>query len=369
MPFNRSQKLHTRLALASGFHLGASPSTLAPSQHDLFSDLCQRSLEGAVDQALRMRASAFVICGGLFADDNPSLDHVRGAMAALANAQRADLPVLAAVSRRSLRTDGVQFLTEIGLITHVLDQTSQEASINTNTGQNILFRLGSSATQLIEPPDVNVGILPLGLDATVSLDYVRQTDLLIDARSPSPNFDLGTIPSNIQLGHAAPSLNVEAVSGFTVVEIENHRASKATFVEIEAVRSIQIDIDCNDLGQETLATQINRSIAPVLGKASILHLVLSGSVSRDNWHTVNPRKLVTAAAAEETLVRLDLSGLLVNHPIAAKRHRSSFLVHTRRIADVMASSTEDIAEQRAISSARNHVSATVRAHDSLEAST
>lgn len=366
MPFNRSQQLHTRLALASGLHLGASPSTLVPSQRDLFCDLCQQSLSGAVDQALRMKASAFVMCGGLFADDNPSLDHVRGAMAALANARRSDLPVLAVVNRRSLRTDGVQFLTELGLITHVLDRTSPEASINTENGQNILFRTVGSANRIIEPPAVSVGILPLGVDATVSLDDAGQTDLLIDARSSSPNFDLGAIPPKINPGHGVPSLNVEAVSGFTVVDIENRRASNATFVEIEAVGSVQLQIDCNDLGQEKLATQINRSIAPILGKAPILHLELSGSVARDNWHTVNPRKIVTAAAAVGTLLRLDLSKLLVDHPIAARRDRSSFLVHARRIADAMTSSTEDVAEQRAISSARNHVSSTSRAHHTLE---
>lgn len=315
-----------------------------------------------------MKASAFVMCGGLFADDNPSLDHVRGAMAALANARRSNLPVLAVVNRRSLRTDGVQFLTELGLITHVLDQTSPEASINTENGQNILFRTGGSANRVSEPPDVSVGILPLGVDATVSLDYAGQTDLLIDARSSPPNFDLGAIPPKINPGHTVPSLNVESVSGFTVVDIENRRISDTTFVEIEAVRSVQIQIDCNDLGQENLATQINRSIAPMLGKAPILHLELAGSVSRENWHTANPRKLVTAAAAVGTLVRLDLSKLLVDHPIAARRDRSSFLVHARRIADAMTSSTEDVAEQRAISSARNHVSATSRAHNTLETS-
>ena len=151
-----------------------------------------------------------------------------------------------------------------------------------------------------------------------------------------------------------------------MVDIENRRASNATFVEIEAVGSVQLQIDCNDLGQEKLATQINRSIAPILGKAPILHLELSGSVARDNWHTVNPRKIVTAAAAVGTLLRLDLSKLLVDHPIAARRDRSSFLVHARRIADAMTSSTEDVAEQRAISSARNHVSSTSRAHHTLE---
>ena len=106
----------------------------------------------------------------------------------------------------------------------------------------------------------------------------------------------------------------------------------------------------------------------MLGKAPILHLELAGSVSRENWHTANPRKLVTAAAAVGTLVRLDLSKLLVDHPIAARRDRSSFLVHARRIADAMTSSTEDVAEQRAISLARNHVSATSRAHNTLETS-
>ena len=369
VPFNRSQQLHTRLALASGLHLGASPTSLAPSQRDLFCDLCQQSLGSAVDQALRMKASAFIMCGGLFADDNPSLDHVRGAMAALANARRSDLPVLAAVSRRSLRTDGVQFLTELGLITHVLDQTSQAASIKTENGQNILFRTGSSANRLIEPPepDVSVEILPLGLDTTSPLDYAGQTDLIVDARSSTPDFDLGTAPSKIRPGHAAPSLNVGAVSGFTVVDIENRRISNATFVEIEAVRSVQIQIDCNAPGQENLATQINRSIAPMLGKASILNLELSGSTSRDNWHTVNPRKLVTAAAAVGTLIRMDLSKLLVDHPIAARKDRSSFLVHARQIADAMTSSTEDPVEQHAISSARTHVSSTARAHDPLEA--
>lgn len=316
-----------------------------------------------------MKAAAFIMCGGLFADNDPSLDHVRGAMDALANARRSDLPVLAVVSHRSSRTDGVQFLTELGLINQVLDPTSQASLITPKSGRRILLRAGGSANQLTESSDMSVVIVPFGVDTIETLDYATHADLIIDARSSLPNFDLSAIPPIVRPGHAAPSVNGGTVSGFTLVDVENRRTSNPTFVEIEAIQSLRISIDCNDPGKEKLAPRINRAIIPSLGKADLLYIALSGSVSRDDWHTVNPRKLITSAAAVGTLVRLDLSNLLVDRPIAARKHRSSFLVHARRIADAMIASTDEIAEQRAISSARTHVSSTTRTREAVEATT
>lgn len=313
-----------------------------------------------------MNAAAFIMCGGLFADNDPSLDHVRGAMAALAHARRSGLPVLAVVSRRSSRTDGVQFLTELGLINQVLDPTSQAQSITTESGQRILLRAGSSASRSVEASDTNIAIVPFGVDTTEPLDYATHADLIVDARSSWPSFDLDGIPSIVKPGHAAPSTNGESVSGFTLIDMQNRGISNATFVEIEAIRSLQIPIDCNNLGKEKLASRITHAIAPSVGETDLLHLVLSGSVSRDNWHTVNPKKLITSAAAVGTLICLDLSNLLVDRLPSARKDRSSFLVHARRVADAMSASTDEISEQHAISSARTHVSSTTRAHDALE---
>jgi len=313
-----------------------------------------------------MNAAAFIMCGGLFADNDPSLDHVRGAMAALAPARRSDLPVLAVVSRRSSRTDGVQFLTELGLINQVLDPTSQAQSITTESGQRILLRAGSSASQSLEASDTNIAIVPFGVDTTEPLDYAIHADLIVDARSSWPNFDLDGMPSIVKPGHAAPSINGGSVSGFALIDVQNRGISNAAFVEIEAVQSLQIPIDCNDLGKEQLASRITHAIAPSVGKTDLLHLVLSGSVSRDNWHTVNHKKLITSAAAVGTLICLDLSSLLVDRPPSARKDRSSFLVHARRIADAMSASTDESSEQHAISSARTQVSSTTRAHDALD---
>ena len=215
----RPYESRARLAVAAGFHLGAQPAALAPSQRDLFSALAQRAFASVVEQAARAGCQAFVCGGGLFADSLPSLEQVRAAMAPLGSARRAGLTIVATGEQQGRATDGTRFLAEVGLIDAVLSANGTGSVLVSAANLQIALVTGG-VTGDIGDADLVLALDTPDTDARVPASIDGLADMVIDTRAVSGRSDHREDGPVIETGWAGPSLDRAVQPGFVVLDID-----------------------------------------------------------------------------------------------------------------------------------------------------
>ncbi len=351
--FVGSRNKTARLALATGLHLGLRPDGLKPSQQNLFSKLTHLALVSTVDQAVQSECDAIVIIGPLFAEFEPSLEHVRGSIKALEIARQAHIPVIVVHDQLTHQADGIHFLCELGYVESSI-HTQHSNSVVAAVGRlTIAIRLGTSG-RTDSKADLTIGVISANADAATLMARIDLSDdLLIDARASSPRQrTIGTTPV-IEPGRAGPPVYGDLLTGFTILDLENAHLTNMTFAELKGLKIEQVVLNTGEQASEQLSTQVARKIEPCIGATQMLYAELRGPISRSDWHALDPSNLISWAANQGTLLQLNILGLDVDPSEAHQRERPSFLVSSRRVADQLATAATNDADRVAIAEARD----------------
>ena len=347
----RPREGHARLAVAAGFHRGARPAALAPSQRDLFSALTHRGFAGVLEQAAHAGCQVFVCGGGLFADPLPSLDHVRLAMAPLGSARRAGITIIATREQTDQATEGTSFLAEVGLIDTVLEAHRPDSVLVSAADSQIALLTGGARGDF-DATDLILALDAPGGDSAEPASHSGFVDMVVSTRAATAGAERLDNTPLIETGWAGPSLDRETQPGFLILDIDPDAGLVPTFVETEALRPARMVIDSPRAGSD-----VSRQVAPELGRAGILDVDLRGRISRSVWHEMDAAGLIERAAAEGTLLRFALEQLVVEGFDGDSRspERASFLVNTRRVSEGLAAAADDESQREMIAAARARV--------------
>lgn len=347
----RTLEGRARLAVAAGFHLGARPAALAPSQRELFSTLTQRAFASVLDQAARAGCQAFVCGGELFAASLPSLQDVRAAMAPLGSARQAGMTIIASDEQPGHATDGTSFLADVGLIDAVLNARGPASVLVSAANVQVALVTGGGSGDLAAADLILALDAPRG-DTLEPAPPASFVDTVIDTRALNAPSDRAWDVPVIETGWAGPSLDRERRPGFVILDIDPSAGVIPTFVETEALRPERLVIESPQAGGE-----VEHTVAPHLGASAIVDVELRGRTSRSVWHDVDPAGLIERAAAAGTLLRFAIDRLVVDdsHGDVGVTERASFLVNARRVSDGLAAAAGDDGQRDAVAAARARV--------------
>ena len=351
--FVRSRNKTARLAVATGLHLGLRPDGLTPRQQDLFSKLTHPALVSTVDQAVQAACDAIVIIGPLFAEFEPSLEHVRSSIKAFELARKAHIPVIVVHDQFTHQDDGIDFLCDLGYVEPSV-HTQHSNSIVAVVGRlTVAIRLGTSGLT-DSKADLTIGVISSNADAARLMARIdRSDDLLIDARTSSPGHStIGTTPI-IEPGRAGPPVYEHQITGFTILDLENEHVTNMAFSELKGIKIEKVVLEIDQQASEQLTTQVARKLEPYIGTCHMLYVELRGPISRSDWHALDPSNLISWSANQDTLLQLNILGLDVDPSEAHQRERPSFLVSSRRAADQLATAATNDADRVAIAEARD----------------
>lgn len=347
----RSVESRARLAVATGFQLGARPAALSPSQRDLFSALTHRAFADVLEQTAQAGCQAFVCGPGLFAESPPSLENVRAAMAPLGSARRAGMTVVATGEPPGPATDGTDFLAEVGLVAEVLSAQAPGSVVVSVANLQIGLVTGDTVAN-IDAADLTIEIATGEGEAAGPASLAGFADVVIDTRAARVGSDrLDDVPV-VLTGWAGPSLEQHAEPGFVILDIDPVAGVIPSFVPTEVLRPTRLKIDSPQSGGE-----VANSIAPELGMAGILDVELHGRISRAAWHELDPPEMIERAASAGTLLRFAIDQLAVDDSPneTSELARSSFLVNARRAGERLLATAEDDKQQELVAAARARV--------------